>query len=177
MNLIYRKATSKDIEPIAQLHARSWQQTYRGIYTDNYLDNEVVNDRQSVWKERLTSRTPNQWVLVATDETSAIKGFVSVYGDQDPQWGALVDNLHVQAEIKGQGVGAALLIKAADHIEQEFPLSGMFLWVYEANSHATAFYERLGGVKQELVTREIKGKDPANTLRYIWTKGHFPKHQ
>jgi nitrogen regulatory protein PII-like uncharacterized protein len=46
----YRIANSSDIEAIAIIHSNSWKRSYRGIYTDNYLNFEVEEDRMKVWK-------------------------------------------------------------------------------------------------------------------------------
>ena len=38
---------------IAPIHAESWRATYRGIFTDSYLDGEVAKERLSHWQARV----------------------------------------------------------------------------------------------------------------------------
>ena len=39
--LVFRSATEKDAKGIAALHAKSWQQNYRGTFSDYFLDKET----------------------------------------------------------------------------------------------------------------------------------------
>lgn len=43
-----RQATIKDVAVIAELHAASWRQSYRGVLSDEYLARDVVADRKLV---------------------------------------------------------------------------------------------------------------------------------
>ncbi len=51
--LEYRLATAADADAIAELHARSWRENYRGAYRDEFLDADLVAERRGVWRERL----------------------------------------------------------------------------------------------------------------------------
>lgn len=81
--MIYRQANVADQEQIAQLHAENWRHTYRGLFSDAFLDHDVVDDRLQVWAQRLASPPQNQCVLVAMEQTK-VRGFVCVYGQDDP---------------------------------------------------------------------------------------------
>jgi hypothetical protein len=43
--MIYRQAQPVDAPSIAQLHADSWRRTYRGLFSDDFLDNRADDDR------------------------------------------------------------------------------------------------------------------------------------
>jgi hypothetical protein len=43
-----RMATLADSAAIATLHADSWRRHYRGAYSDQYLDGNIVEERQAV---------------------------------------------------------------------------------------------------------------------------------
>ena len=165
--ITYRTATLGDAEAIARLHARSWQQHYRGILRDAYLDEDVVDDRRSVWHERLQHPDDEQHVVVATEDDT-LGGFVCTYAEHDPQWGALLDNLHVIPEWQGRGVGRALMQAAARWVEQQETAEGLYLWVFEQNTAARAFYDRMGGVNKETATVENPGGGEATIFRYVW---------
>jgi hypothetical protein len=51
----YRIANMDDLEGIAQLHAESWRNSYRGIFPDDFLDHDVWDERQNAWASRLSS--------------------------------------------------------------------------------------------------------------------------
>ena len=164
----YREATLKDYDAISRLHAQSWQQHYRGILHDTYLDQEVEEDRRAVWHERLRHPLPTQHIVVAC-EGAAIGGFACTFAQHDPQWGALLDNLHVTSAWQGRGVGRALMQASARWVQQQEVREGLHLWVYEANAAARVFYKRMGGVRQEKKMVDNPGGGQALIFRYTWT--------
>ena len=93
----YRPATEHDIEAIAALHADSWRRHYRGAFSDEYLDGDVLDDRRAVWTGRLTAPDNADHTVVA-EAGGTIIGFAHTILDDDPVDGALVDNLHVAHE-------------------------------------------------------------------------------
>ena len=163
----FRPALLTDVEPIARLHAESWRLTYRGILRDEFLDSDVVPERIATWERRLCSNNPDQFIMIA-EQAQGLLGFVCVYAREDPVWGSLVDNLHVQQESKGQGIGTQLMYAAADWLEQHHPTTGVYLWAMKANHPAHRFYERLGAIQQGEELRENPGGGSAQNLRYIW---------
>jgi GNAT superfamily N-acetyltransferase len=167
MRMQYREARASDAERIALLHAKSWQYTYRGVLCDEFLDSDVVQNRLVHWQQRLKSPEKNQFVLLA-EEGEFTQGFVCVFGKADGQWGALLDNLHVRPEMKGQGLGTELMHKAGAWIQANFPQSGLHLWVFEANYPARRFYERLGATNQGREVGEVQGGGTVTSLRYVW---------
>ena len=166
--MTYRKTKPNEAEAIAQLHAKSWQVAYRGILTDAFLDNEVLDNRLKIWKERFQNPAKNEFIYVAVEKQD-LKGFVCVYGNDDPKWGTLVDNLHVLPELKGRGVGKRLMQEAAKWVTKKYPNSGLYLWVYEENHAARRFYEALGGENVESHIYENPDGGSANIFRYTWT--------
>ncbi len=163
----YRHATIDDIQQIAELHALSWRNSYRGMLSDDFLDREVSDNRLAVWKSRLETPNVEQFVLVA-EENKRIDGFVCVFPRHHDKWGALLDNLHVRQERQGQGLGKDLMSRTGSWMQTHHPDSALYLWVFDANQQAIRFYERLGG---QLVgeKREAKfGNKPVRALRYAW---------
>ena len=166
--ITYREATPPDAEAIAALHARSWQQHYRGILRDAYLDQDIAADRRSVWQERFQQPSSHQHIVVATEE-GVLGGFACTYAQHDPRWGALLDNLHVTADWQGRGVGRALMRTSAQWVGEQVTEEGLYLWVFEQNTAARTFYERMGGVSPEKTTVENPGGGRATVLRYVWS--------
>jgi len=157
-----------DSTAIATLHAASWRNSYRGILTDDYLDERVLPERIGVWRERFLAANPAQYAVVAEDE-GAIVGFACAYGGVDAQWGTMLDNLHVLPEQKRKGTGTTLISNVASWSSRNYPGKGVFLWVFERNFPARDFYERLDGV----ITGEMLWTAPEGTtvkeLRYVWS--------
>jgi ribosomal protein S18 acetylase RimI-like enzyme len=167
MTIDLRTATSGDIEAIAALHAESWRRNYRGIYPFEYLDKEVAEDRLAVWRTRLSSPPPNQHVVLA-ELDSQVSAFICVYADDDPEWGSLIDNLHVATDLKRTGIGTLLMREGARWLQAHYPRSPVYLWVLEANASARAFYEKLGGHHTGAVPQPVPGGGFAMSCRQTW---------
>ena len=54
--LEFRQAEASDARVIAELHAQSWRNTYRGMLRDDYLDGDILYERVALWEKRLGSR-------------------------------------------------------------------------------------------------------------------------
>ena len=163
----YRSARPSDADAIALLHTRSWRESYRGSFSDAFLDDELPDERIRVWRARLGEPAPNQLVRLAYDGASLV-GFVCTYAAHDPEWGSLIDNLHVAREAKRGGVGTSLMRQAGAWLETRDPHSGVYLFVLEVNAPARHFYERLGGRNAGVSTMETHGGAIVRSCRYVW---------
>jgi len=163
-----RLATHADAEPIAQLHVTSWRNTYRGILRDDFLDGPAERVLSELWAERLRATPPaRQWVGVI-EEDGRLAAFACVLLDEHPEWGALLDNLHVVPALKRRGLGRAMIAAAASWVMAERPGSVFHLWVFEKNAAARRFYEWLGGERVELERERALDGELVESLRYAW---------
>ena len=164
----YREATVADVRAIARVHAESWRRTYRGSYSDAFLDGDVFADRLAVWTERLKAPTANSATVVAVDDDVVI-GFVHTILDHDPAWGALLDNLHVAHDYGRRGIGTALMAASASAVLAAAKSTGLHLWVLDANKAAQAFYKSRGGKCNGSELSEAPGGGSVLGLRYVWS--------
>jgi ribosomal protein S18 acetylase RimI-like enzyme len=164
----YRAASEDDAPGVAALHADSWRRHYRGSYPDDYLDGDVDADRLAEWTARLSSPAAEDRTTVAVDGHGQIVGLVHTILHEDPEWGALLDNLHVRAAIKRQGIGARLMASSAEAVLADEPVTGLYLWVLEPNRAAQAFYTRLGGVLRDEAPFDTPGGGRAVGIRVVW---------
>ena len=93
---------------------------------------------------RPTLDRTDQFVVV-DEQAGAIRGFACAFLEADPEWGCLLDNLHVVPELKGKGLGTQLMTAVAERVWRSNPYGRLHLWAYEQNLAARRFYERLGG--------------------------------
>lgn len=168
-----RPASGDDADWIAALHTDSWQRNYRGSYSDAFLDERLAADHQALWRGRLAAPAPAARTVIAERDGQAV-GFVHVELDADPDFGALIDNLHVRHDVRRGGIGTALLAEAARLVAAERPGSGHYLWVLEANTAAIAFYRAAGGSFVGSEPLSPPGGEPTNLcghpmkLRVVW---------
>jgi GNAT superfamily N-acetyltransferase len=171
--LRFRPAEAGDAEVVAALHTDSWQRHYRVAFSDAYLDGEVPAYQRRKWAERFASPDPRARTVLAELDGTVVGFAHTVLGD-DPTWGALLDNLHVQYGLKRHGIGTRLMALTAQTVLTETPGSGLYLWVLEPNTGARAFYTARGGQCVERVTVDPPHGDPANLngnpfgLRFSW---------
>ena len=160
-----RAARRSDASAIAALHAASWRAADRGAFSERYLAAQVDADRRSVWLERLARPPRNQRVLLA-QQRGSLAGFACAYLESDPQWGSLLDNIHVAEALQGRGVGTRLMrVLAGECVPAG---GGLFLWVLESNAAAQRFYERLGGQRTGEDLWSPPGGGSVPRYRYAW---------
>ena len=177
--LQFRPAGPADAAAIAALHADSWQRHYRGALSDAFLDGEVTTFLLDKWTTRFAAPDPRARTVLA-ELADGGGGGVKLVGlahtvlDDDPAWGALLDNLHVSYGRKRGGVGTRLLSLTAQAVLADRPGSGLYLWVLEQNAGGRAFYDARGGTCVESRPVMAPGGDQSrlngkpNGLRYAW---------
>jgi GNAT superfamily N-acetyltransferase len=166
--MIVRTANPSDCGAIAALHALSWQRTYRNILSNDYLDHHVADDRKDLWDARFTKFDQRQHHVAVAVEHDAIIGFVCVLLDEEPEYGALLDNLHVAPDRHGNGAGRRLMASAAHWVAAMQPDWPIHLWVYEQNLRTVAFYRAVGGVDVEQRIIVTPAANRATVLRFEW---------
>lgn len=170
----FRLANPSDANAVATLHSDSWRRHYRGAYSDAFLDGELLEDRRSVWTTRLAAPDSGSSTILAENHHGMV-GFAHIVFEDDPTWGALLDNLHVAHDHHRQGIGTRLMAEAARAVLERPIRTGLYLWVLEQNVDAQAFYEVCGGrcVGRRQVTSPggVPGRLQGSPqgLRYAWT--------
>jgi GNAT superfamily N-acetyltransferase len=165
-----RAAGLADADAIAQLHAHSWQTAYRGILSDEFLQGPLHENRRVLWHTRLTAPDrADQYVLVE-EQGGAIRGFACAFLEADPEWGCLLDNLHVVPDLKGKGLGRLLMSAVAQRVLSANPYGRLHLWAYEQNLAARRFYEHLGGINTLRQAELALDGTEVNAVRYCWSE-------
>ena len=137
--------TEDEIRGKAYVHWKSWQESYRGIVDDGYLDRMTLaqtEEKAFRWRDN---------IFVAKDGEHVV-GFVG-YGQARGDEGAgEIFALYVLEEYQKRGIGYALMRRALDE------LAGcrvVYLWAFKDNAKALRFYERVGfrldGTEKEIV--------------------------
>ncbi len=161
-----REMVLSDAEHIAQIHAQSWRTTYRGILTQEYLDGHVFCERLALWKKRIEAPAPESVGFVAMLGDSPV-AFIFAYVSHDAEWGTLVDNLHVAANVQRRGIARTLLLRLGVTLVARGVTDGVYLEVYEDNQGARAFYETLKG--RAVLRRQAPTPDGGTTWEWVYT--------
>lgn len=162
-----REATVNDSDSIALIHTISWQRNYQGILTDTYLQKQIAEDRMVYWRATLSKSNENRFTLLA-EESSQIIGFSCTYTNYDDQYEAYIDNLHVLPGHHGKGIGKKLVKQSARWVKNNSSNQSIYLWVWEANQAAQAFYKKIGAHFQIPTSAKAPDGHHYGVVRCVW---------
>jgi GNAT superfamily N-acetyltransferase len=162
------KATARDSKNIGWLHAASWNNSYQGIMDDEYLDQFVWIERLTFWMKRLNPIAENLIVWKAY-ENRQLFGFISIFINEDPIFGTLIDNFHIHPELKNQKIGQQLIREAMLYCAKNHPNQGVYLWVFKDNLDSRKVYEHWGAVEVGSEISENPDGTKGWVIKYAWT--------
>jgi GNAT superfamily N-acetyltransferase len=151
--LTLRAATPSDALAVATVHVRAWQDGYRGLVADEYLDSLRPEDRAA--KYTLGSSDPNAPETVVAELDGEVCGFATIGPSRDgaPDTGELLA-LHVDPRAWGIGAGRLLIEDARARLVARGCTEAV-LWVLVGNERAQRFY-RIDGWLPDHVEQRIE---------------------
>lgn len=158
MAMKIRPATQTDFGKIAEIHIESWQDAYAKDLPKEFISRTLDNTLNQHW--RSIEIQNNDIVLVA--EQDEIIGFAAAWCRPEPY----IDNLHVHPSLRSKGIGLELMRALTKTLLQNGHKSA-YLYVFETNSKAIRFYERLGGIQKEKFFNDIFGYSILSR-RIVW---------
>jgi GNAT superfamily N-acetyltransferase len=127
---VIRRATPADAPAIAAVQARTWRHAYADIVDPERMP--TVELQSPRWTDLLDGGGE----VYVFDQAGQVAGFAALDG-------AELRAIYVDPPAQGAGVGGALLDAAVDALRGAGHREA-FLWTFEANGLARAFYERHG---------------------------------
>ena len=155
--IIIRPANIHDAEHIAKIHVAAWQQSYKGIISQTYLDEIPLQDRLDLRNKILSEHNPDSIHLLATINDQIV-GFC----DAGPSFTKSnlfhgeIYAIYLLDEYKHFGIGSTLLKSTHAHLTQK-QLLPYIVWVLKKNIPACSFYEKHGGHKIDEEMVDIGG--------------------
>ena len=133
-----RRAVPADVDDLARNHVASWQEAYKGLIPEGFLDQLDVESRRGFFAEMIDR---DAMIFVAETNESVV-GHCWVGPARSEEGGELYA-IYVHPEYWGKGFGQELIIGVesaliADGFDQ------VLLWVLDTNMRARRFYERQG---------------------------------
>ncbi|QKV91891.1 GNAT family N-acetyltransferase [Streptomyces sp. NA02950] len=144
--VLVREMTETDIDAVAAVRVRGWQEAYAGLMPQSYLDGMSVEADAERRREFFSRGVGDVVNLVAEADDGEVVGWACFgpYRDRDvPTGDAELYALYVRPALLGTGIGRALLDESLERVtERGFPR--LRLWVLRDNERARHFYERAG---------------------------------
>jgi ribosomal protein S18 acetylase RimI-like enzyme len=155
--MFVRRATISDAGSIASIDVLAWQEAYRGVVPDEYLDGLSIAQSESQWIKRLNAGESE--VFVAEDSHRVI-GRVHLGATRDenaPLRTGEIYGVNVLPSRWSMGAGRALCRYAQQRLV-ELGFSRVTLWVLTGNDRAIRLYQHLGFSAGPEAYIEIGGK-------------------
>lgn len=162
-----RRAQHGDEERIAKVHIQAWQEAYKNLVPQNYLDElpKELKGRTEMWVKILAN--PQRWAWVAT-VSDQIVGFILFGLPRDKNRDGFIElgAIYLLENYKGSGVGFSLLSTGFNF------MSGVgyekaYCWVLE-NNPTIKFYERNGAIFSGQTKFDEIGGQEFKELAYDW---------
>jgi ribosomal protein S18 acetylase RimI-like enzyme len=136
-----RPARMEDVPAMARVHVWSWQQTYRGLMSDEILDDpSFVSRRERLWTAALSDERYAKHRVAVAEDCGQVVG-IAMAGPPTGDDSSLPAHLYVLYLLDahhGSGAGTELLEAVIA------PTDSASLWVADPNPRAQAFYRKHG---------------------------------
>jgi len=159
--------TEKYIADIASAHVTAWQKAFRGILSDEQLENLKVKDFIDGWKQNISK--PGRTNLIWVTEDDQAVGFVA-FGEPDDEHTesrAEIYGIYVHPDYWKKGIGYKLMLDAVSKQESS---NGVFLWVMTKNEASRKFYQRFGFVPTNETRVSSRNGDQFEEVKYQYGK-------
>ena len=137
MSVTVRDAVFADAAAIAYVHYHGWQQSYKGLLPDSFLQGRSIESSREHFEKR---RCENMAVAEVDGKIVGFCGWGDFRGDENM---GEIYAIYLLDEYKRRGIGSMMM----DHAVQKLKEMGhgkVGLWVLKNNESAILFYEKVG---------------------------------
>lgn len=144
MHYIIRLATLNDCEALSKLKHNVWDETYRGIYNDDKIDNYDYEQNQEKFLKIVLNPDIDLYVV---EDNGKLVGYMDCgipirpYKDYKQEIGLL----YLLKEYQRKGIGKELFRLGYDTIKDK-GFKEFFISCNKFNINAQNFYKKMGGI-------------------------------
>ena len=162
MYLFLKDMTEAEQDGKAYVHWKSWQESYRGLVDDDYLDQRITLERCRT----IAHNWPENTVVAMVD--GEVVGFACwcLCRDGDLENTGEIQAIYVLEAYQKQKIGYALMQEALRRLAQ-YP--SVVVWVLKDNSKAIRFYEKLG-FRADGAEQTLNMGKPTTAIRMLLEK-------
>jgi len=167
--MIIREATISDALGIAKVHIDSWRTTYKGIVSDEYLNELSYSQKEKAWINIINDAQKDiKYIFVIENDENNIIGFTScgIEREGHTKFKGEIYAIYITKEYQNKGIGKLLFNRAVEKLN-EINFSSILIWALEENNQACRFYEVIGGKKVKEKYINI-GNERFKEVAYGW---------
>ena len=158
-----RQAKIDDIEAISNIKVTGWQNAYRGIIDNEYLDN--MNVEHVIRKNKANFNNKN---FIVAEMNQTVVGFCgySYNYENNTEADCELIGIYVKPELKRNGIGKKLI----KYVINECKTIGkrkLILWCLRKKYLAREFYEAMGGIATSIRWMPI-GEKKYEMISYLY---------
>lgn len=135
-----RRMEQKDCFSVAHVVTIAWNETYRGIVNDEFLDNLYKNEEERGKKSFENFDGDNQFVLEVDGE---VVGFITVDVIDSSNKQGEICSVYIIKKYKGKGFGRKLIDTGINELKS-LGCSNMIIGCLDGNP-SNEFYKHIGG--------------------------------
>lgn len=164
MDYKIRIATKEDAKNLAILKHKVWDQTYRGIYSDDIIDKF---DYKKAKENFINIINNNKISLYVVETSNELVGYMDVgipirtFSDYEQEIGLL----YLRKDFQQKGIGRELFNLGYNEIKKNGYIR-FFISCNKYNTNARKFYEKMGG---QLIAEDEDNEDK----RSVQVKYHY----
>ncbi len=144
MNYVIRKKERKDCADVAHVVTVAWNETYRGIVPDEFLDNLYTNEEERAKNSfsNFNEKENHQFVLEVDDK---VVGFINVGSSDETDYENCgeIHAVYIINGYKGHGYGKKLIDAGIQELKS-MNFDKMVIGCLDGNP-SNEFYKHLGG--------------------------------
>ena len=144
MSYIIRLANENDCKELSELKHQVWTETYRGIYSDDKIDNFNYLKNEKSFFDLINNKSIDLYIV---EDQNRIVGYMSCGTPLRPykDYKQDVGLLYLLKEYQKKGIGKDLFNIACKSIKEN-GYKKFFISCNKYNTPAQAFYKKMGGI-------------------------------
>ena len=159
-----REAHLYDVKQLSKIHIDTWQTTYKGLLSDDFLSKLSYQDSESVWFNLISNKINKHLVI---EINKIVVGFISFGTERTKEYPYLgeITAIYVLKDHQQKGYGM-MLFKAAVKALKNDGINSLIIWMLKDNQ-SMAFYQKLGG--RVIASKTIYyNNEPYQAIAFGW---------
>lgn len=152
----------EDVPEVASLHAAAWKVAFRGILSDELLDDFGGYELEEGWKEIL-KRTNR--INLLFEQQGKVAGLIAFQEYPDTNTEGEIIGIYVSPESWRKGIGSKLIRKAVERMK-EAGFTDLYLWTMTQNQISNRFYLKEGFEKTDETKTSIRSGESFEETKY-----------